>query len=269
MGLDISIARDRGVGLVKRTLGHYGFELRRIESNSLPSDAGGEFAPDIDTESAAIIAKVRGFTMTSPERLFALIEAVRYVTRNQIPGDIVECGVWKGGSMMAVAHTLNGLGDQSRILHLFDTFEGMTKPTPEDVDFLGRHVLDEWNQAHCGGLNTWARAGLPQVRQAMLATGYPDTNIRFVKGRVEETIPGSAPQTIAILRLDTDWYESTRHELEHLYDRLTPGGVLILDDYGHFAGARKAVDEFIERKRLPLYLGRVDYSCRVAVKPVA
>jgi hypothetical protein len=101
----------------------------------------------------------------------------------------------------------------------------------------------------------------------MDSTGYPQNRVRFIKGRVEETVPGEAPEQIALLRLDTDWYESTQHELEYLFPRLAPGGVLILDDYGHWAGARKAVDDYIALHKLPLLLCRIDMSGRIAIKP--
>ena len=98
-------------------------------------------------------------------------------------------------------------------------------------------------------------------------TGYPEEKIHFVQGRVEETIPASAPDSISLLRLDTDWYESTKHELVHLFPRLSPSGVIIIDDYGHWKGCRKAVDEYFDTGDHPqLLLNRVDYSCRIAVK---
>jgi hypothetical protein len=100
----------------------------------------------------------------------------------------------------------------------------------------------------------------------MATTGYPADKLVFVKGRVEDTLPGSAPAAVALLRLDTDWYQSTRHELEHLYPRLAAGGVLVLDDYGSFEGARKAVDEYFAEYDIGPYLHRVDSTGRIAVK---
>jgi hypothetical protein len=101
----------------------------------------------------------------------------------------------------------------------------------------------------------------------MALSGYDAARLRFVKGKVEDTVPAQAPARIAILRLDTDWYESTRHELEHLDPRLSPGGVLIIDDYGHWAGCRQAVDEYFASRKLHALLNRVDYTGRIAVKP--
>jgi hypothetical protein len=105
------------------------------------------------------------------------------------------------------------------------------------------------------------------VRAAVLSVGYPEEKVHFVQGPVEETLPEHAPAEIALLRLDTDWYASTKHELVHLYPRLAPGGVLIIDDYAYWRGARQAVDEYVNENELPLLLVRIDHGARVAVKP--
>lgn len=220
-----------------------------------------DFEPaDIETWQA-----VSPFTMTSPERVFALRSAVRYVVQNLIPGDIVECGVWKGGSMMAVARTLLELDNRSRMLYLFDTFEGMPPPTGADVDYAGEEAQARLRRS-AKDASVWAIAPLEQVKRAVLSVGYDPDKIRFVQGRVEDTIPREAPSTISLLRLDTDWYESTRHELVHLFPRLSPGGVLIIDDYGHWQGARRATDEYLAQNRVKLLLNRIDYTGRIGVK---
>src|SRR5437773_5710167 len=100
----------------------------------------------------------------------------------------------------------------------------------------------------------------------MAATGYPTAKLHFVQGMVEETIPATVPARIAILRLDTDWYQSTRHELEHLYPLVSHIGVLIVDDYGYWKGARKAVDEYFARAQTPMLLHRIDSAGRIGVK---
>jgi hypothetical protein len=105
-----------------------------------------------------------------------------------------------------------------------------------------------------------------RVRENVVSTGYPPNLFHFAKGRVEETLPAQAPDQLALVRLDTDWYESTRHELVHLYPRLAPGGVLIIDDYGHWDGVKRAVDEYFSAQAEPLLLSRIDYAARVAVK---
>ena len=161
---------------------------------------------------------------------------------------------------MAVALTLLRLGAGDRRLWLYDTFGQMPAPGHRDRDYAGREVA-----GHEATMLGEAGLSLAEVQRAMRSTGYPEERIRYVAGRVEETIPESAAAEIALLRLDTDWYESTRHELEHLYPRLVSGGVLIIDDYGHYAGARQAVDEYFAGR--PILLARVDYTGRMAVKP--
>lgn len=244
--------------------------IRRLGVNVMrKGGAGGQSLPvDFDAEAAEIIRKVREYTMTSPERLFALIQAVRHVTAASVPGDVVECGVWRGGSMMAAALTLMECSDTQRGLHLFDTFEGMSPPTALDVAVDGQTASALLAPPRTADPESpWCYAGIDDVRAAMRSTGYPSECIHYIQGRVEDTIPANVPARISLLRLDTDWYESTRHELEHLYPLLSPGGVLIIDDYGHWAGCRKAVDEYLSAHGIKLLLNRVDYTGRIAVKP--
>ncbi len=223
--------------------------------------------PDLEPEFLPVYAACAPYTLTSIERVYALWQAVGYVTRHGIAGDIVECGVWRGGSMMAAAQTLLALGDSERTLWLYDTYEGMSEPTDRDVNRGDRAARRRWERAQREGHNAWNYAPLDDVRRHVLSTGYPASGVRFVKGKVEDTIPGAVPERIAILRLDTDFYESTYHELLHLYPRLAPRGVLLLDDYGHWRGAREAVDRFLAEQRPPILLDRIDYSGRIAVKP--
>ncbi len=205
--------------------------------------------------------------MTSPERVYALCDAVRYIVEGDVRGALVECGVWRGGSAMAMALTLLEHGVRDRELHLFDTFEGMTPPGPEDVDIAGERATDLLAaRRRTEDDSLWCYSPIEAVRDAMASTGYPTDKVHFHRGDVLETLPGRAPKEIALLRLDTDWYESTKHELECLYPRLTELGVLIIDDYGHWRGSRRAVDEYVRRHGLPLLLNRIDYTGRIAVK---
>jgi O-methyltransferase len=223
-----------------------------------------KFPPDYDESAKSIIRAVKPRTMTSPEKLNALIYAVRYVVRYEIPGDIVECGVWRGGSMLAVAKTLIEMGHTDRHLHLYDTFEGMSEPTEHDRRQDGRSAADMLSAADRSS-PIWAHASLEDVQQTMRESEYPADQIHYYKGKVEETVPANIPDRISILRLDTDWYESTKHELKHLWPRLVPGGVLLIDDYGWWDGARRAVDEWQEETRPRVLLLRMDEG-RVAVK---
>ncbi|XDD51544.1 TylF/MycF/NovP-related O-methyltransferase [Leptospira sp. WS92.C1] len=186
--------------------------------------------------------------------------------KNKIEGDIVECGVWRGGSMMATAYRLMHL-KASRMLYLFDTFDGMSPASSEDVSIIGENAksyLDLKKKTEDDTM--WAYAPIERVKENLYGTQYPKDKIHFIKGKVENTLPHKKLKKIAILRLDTDWYNSTLHELETLFPLLVKGGVLIIDDYGHWQGARKAVDEYIKRKKVKIFLNRVDYTCRLAIK---
>jgi O-methyltransferase len=224
---------------------------------------------DINGDDVALMDGVRPYTMTGPERLHALIQAVRYVVAAGVQGDVVECGVWRGGSMMAVASTLLRCDSATRRLWLYDTFEGMTKPTDVDVDIAGRSARDDFARHRVAGEDgsSWYAASLDEVRSNMARTGYPSDLVSFVPGQVEQTLPDDAPDNIALLRLDTDWYDSTKAELATLFPRLAPGGILIIDDYGHWEGCRRAVDEYLREQDVKLLLNRIDYTGRIAVKP--
>lgn len=234
-----------------------GFEIRRYPP-SYPID----FEPQI----IQTIEKVKLYTMTSPERIFSLCQAIQYIIQNDIEGDIVECGVWRGGSMMAVIDTLNHLNNSDRHLYLFDTFEGMTDPTEKDIDFTGENAekLLQKNKKNEDNV-MWCYAPLESVKSNINSLNYDSQKIHFVQGKVEDTIPKNAPEKIALLRLDTDWYESTRHELVHLFPRLSVGGVIIIDDYGYWQGSRQAVDEYFQEHKIPILLNRIDFSGRIGM----
>jgi O-methyltransferase len=220
---------------------------------------------DMSDAERRIILAAKPFTMTSLERMAALIQAVTYVTQNNVAGDIAECGVWRGGSMMTVALTLLAHGDRSRSLYLFDTFEGMSSPTGDDKSLDGVSA-DVQLERDAQGTGVWCYASLEDVRANILSTGYPADKIHLIKGKVEDTIPRNIPSSLSLLRLDTDWYESTKHELRHLYPLLNTNGILIIDDYGHWQGARKAVDEYFAEHGVKTYLHRIDYTGRILVK---
>lgn len=232
------------------------------------SFAQPELGNDFEDIHKEIIAKVRPYTMTSAERLYGLIEAVKYVVKYNIPGDFVECGVWKGGSMMAIAETLVKLGVTDRKLFLYDTFAGMTPPTEEDIDQLNRDAATQLNQQSAQKEESvvWAYSSLEEVKKNISLINYPNTNIHFIEGDVLQTIPKTVSKQIALLRLDTDWYESTKHEMEHLFPLLNTKGVLIIDDYGFWKGSRKAVDEYIENNHIQILLNRMDETGRIAIK---
>jgi len=231
--------------------------------------------PDVrglSPEDLEIIERALPYTMTGHARLAALVDGVRYCVRREVPGAFAECGVWRGGSVLAMILTLQELGVSDRDLHLYDTFEGMTAPTESDVSEHDGSALEDWTEAKRQGDRPWSEVfgahvfDEESVRETLESTGYPAERIHLVRGPVEETIPGYAPGQLALLRLDTDWYESTRHELIHLYPRLADAGVLIIDDYGHWEGCARAVDEYFAAHGPPPLLSRIDYTGRIAVK---
>ena len=196
----------------------------------------------------------------------SLVSVLKNVIANNIDGAIVECGVWKGGSSMATMMTLNQLGQQ-RELYLYDTFSGMSAPTDNDISVAGEIAQEQFDSTKISAdASDWCLSGLDEVKQNVLTTGYPQAKIHFIEGKVEHTIPAHIPEKIALLRLDTDWYESTKHELIHLFPLLQPNGVLILDDYGYWQGAKKAVDEYISEHNICILLNRIDETGRIAIK---
>jgi O-methyltransferase len=222
---------------------------------------------DYDERLARTIKAVRRDTLTTAPRIAALCDSVEYLVRSGVEGALVECGVWRGGSMMAAALTLLDLGDTDRDLYLFDTFTGMPEPGAEDTAsaYDGYSPQKRWRRQMRLG-RQWAGVPVEEVRARLEGTGYPPERLHLVPGMVEDTVPDEAPERIALLRLDTDWYASTKHELEQLYPRLADGGVLIIDDYGHYDGARRAVDEYFEETGKPVLLQRIDFSGRLVVK---
>jgi O-methyltransferase len=243
---------------IKNTLNRFGLDVVRY----VPAE-NSEFKafPDLSEEQRCLVEAVKPYTMTSIERIVCLINAVTYIADNRIEGDIAECGVWRGGSMMTVALTLLTLGDTSRKLYLYDTFEGMSEPTEVDKSLDGVSAAAQMNQEN----GKWCYASIEDVERNIFSTGYPKENIFLVKGKVEDTIPKTLPEKLSLLRLDTDWYESTKHELNHLFPLLDPEGVLVIDDYGHWQGSRRAVDEYFAEQKRKVYLHRIDYTGRIAV----
>jgi len=223
---------------------------------------------DVGPADLAVIDEVWPYTRLSPERIHGFMEATRYVARHRVPGVIVECGVWKGGAVMASIRALQSLGVADREYWLYDTFEGMPEPEAVDRRFDGVAAAKWFRESRIDDHSShWCRAEYDEVRANVLGTGYDPGRIRFVKGLVEDTLPGTIPEQIAILRLDTDFYASTKHELEHLFPLVVRGGVLIIDDYGFWEGARRAVDEYLAAQAVPILLNRTDRTGRVGVKP--
>ncbi len=239
-----------------------------INKLTTPESTTGQIQSDKEFSSYELdlIELVSPYTMTSPRRIVAAVDATEYIEKNNIEGSIVECGVWRGGSMMAIAATLKKIGSIDRELYLFDTFEGMTQPDDVDKNWNGVSATELMSMQDKETSNIWAIADYDDVVKNMKSTGYPERKLHFVKGKIEDTLPQEAPDTIALLRLDTDWYESTRHELVTLFPRVVTGGVIIIDDYGYWQGCKKAVDEYIDENNIQALLCRIDFTGRVFIK---
>lgn len=226
-----------------------------------------EYGPDLSPETVQTIKFVRPYTMTSVPRVEAVVAATHHVVTHGIPGAFVESGVWMGGSIMAAARTLVELGDTERDLYLYDTFEGLPAPGEHD-GIAGSDVSVAELYAEGTRDKPFLEAPVDAVRANVARTRYPMDRIHTIAGLVEDTIPSTAPAHIAFLRLDTDWYSSTKVEMETLFPRLAPGGILIIDDYGYLDGVRKAVDDYLATFPYPVFLHRIDRAGRLLVKPM-
>lgn len=228
---------------------------------------------DQDPSFRDALRQVRGFTMSTPELCYALFQAVEHIRTAGVEGAIVESGVWRGGNVALCALTLLARGDASRDLYLFDTFDWSWPELTQWDTKYGQGTAAERNAALEKRRNApqeWLDAQAvseTKVRDFIVATGYPPEKIHTIKGLVQETIPELAPETIALLRLDTDMYESTYHELVHLYPRLVSGGILFIDDYPTERGCVRAVEQYFSEAGSRPFLGRIDTQGRIAVKP--
>lgn len=247
--------------LILNFLCFFGFKLVKINKST-----GLDLPVEISESDSILIETSSKYSMTGNLRMWALINAIKYVDANNIPGDVVECGVWRGGNLILAAKVVEN-GNQLRKIWGFDTFSGMTEPTIFDTYPDGTHVSNTLsNSVKDENIkNIHAIASKNQVL-SNLKKNSVDHLVQLVEGRVEETLLNeeNLPVSISILRLDTDWYESTKTELEILYPKLERGGVCIIDDYGHYSGAKKAVDEYFGTNRP--WMHYIDYTCRLIIK---
>jgi O-methyltransferase len=198
---------------------------------------------------------VKPFTMTSEERIISLFESLEYIRLNNIEGDFVECGVWKGGNILGMMEYLSYHNMIDRKVWIYDTFEGMTNPEDDDVDFNNTKANDIIDSIRC-------YSPLEEVKINLSSSSLPNDRLVYVVGDICETLDceKNIPNKISILRLDTDWYKSTKKEMEVLYPKLINNGVLIVDDYGHWKGSKKAVDDYITDQKLNLKIEKIDYT---------
>lgn len=225
---------------------------------------------DMEQDFLPILGKVITYTMTGPYRMYGMYKIMEYIVKNHIEGDIVECGVWKGGSCMTAACSLMSFNDISRKIYLYDTFDqGFDKEEQHENDtFVGG--FNDPSNYHLGELTpvggVYRYPTEEEVKNNLISTNYPADKIITVKGKVQETIPKIIPEKIAVLRLDTDFYESTYHELNHLYERLSKNGVLIIDDYGHCKGSMMATNQYFQENNINIMLTKIDTNSRMGIK---
>jgi hypothetical protein len=217
----------------------------------------------------SLMNKVIKISVTSTERQWSLIQSLEYINNNKIEGNLVECGVFRGGNLILMNHICNKL-NLKKDIYAYDTFSGMTTPTDEDVEIetniSANKIMNKTQKNKYKGNNIWCFATIEQVKSNLSKEFKTFENIKFVKGPVEETLlnVNNLPDKISLLRLDTDFYSSTKIELEILYPRLVKGGILIIDDYGSWEGSRKAVDEYFKNENI--WLHYIDKDSRLLIK---
>lgn len=245
----------------------FNLKIVPIENNSLKF-----LYPEATNDEINIVKTASKFSMTSIDRLFCLLRAIQHIDNNRLDGDFVECGVWKGGNLILFQKMIEKLKIKNKKIYGFDTFEGMSQPTIFDADidnhfggFTAKHYLDtQIKDANIDNVHAYAPIDI--VKENFKKNTKNLINLTLIKGKVEDTlkIKSNIPKKISILRLDTDWYESTKVELEVLYTRLVKNGVLIIDDYGEWSGSRKATDEFFKNKKIAMF--KIDRSARLIFK---
>ena len=231
-----------------------GYKISRIDTNFKD-----------DYKFLDLLKDIRPYTMTSEDRIYSLYLSINYIIKNEILGDFVECGVWKGGSMMLAAKLLKD-NKSDRLIYLYDTFEGMS--APGQFDFASNVKKSKKNHAQVllkKDKKLICLATIDEVKKNLNSTGYKNDCIKFIKGDVKETLNQNLPGRIALLRLDTDWYESTKIELEKLFPKLSPGGILIIDDYKSWEGCKKAVNEYFKNRK-DVYFHQIDDQAILGIK---
>jgi O-methyltransferase len=245
--------------------------MRTAARNRVAAEILGDDWPgDTDRVIEKELQKVTKHSMVPPKRLATLYRQVLYLDRYAIGGDLVECGVWKGGAVgtMAIAH-MSSAKPPFRYLQLFDSWQGLPEPR---VDTDGAVAVKLTSRNASGKLRPIGEcvADIGDCQRLLEdQIRYPRALIKYHRGWFQDTLPKVAPAMgpIALLRLDGDWYDSTKICLEYLYPRVVSNGVIHIDDYGHWVGCRRAVDEFLDAQPGPLMLHSIDSSGRYWLKP--
>lgn len=243
--------------LINKTFNQFGYSI--INNN--------QKIVELSEKDKNLINLISNYSMTPKIRIFNLLQALRYLKNKKIPGDYVECGVWKGGNILLLKKFLETEDLHQRNIYAYDTFEGMTKPDENDFEISNNDFATKLlKKDKSKKTNVWGICSLEEVKKNISKHVKNLNNINFIKGPVENTLNENknTPEKISLLRLDTDWYQSTKKELEVLYEKVESGGIIIIDDYGHWGGSKKAVDEFFSNKFV--WMHYVDYACRLIIK---
>ncbi len=249
---------------IKNFLNRYNFKIEHANSWYKRNE---HRIAEISNDELKILKEITNFSMSTPANHWAIIQSLKHIKENDIKGDIVECGVWRGGNLILFKKIIDKLNLEKKIF-AFDTFEGMPEPGKEDFDLKNINAEKIYKNYKKKDLK-WCFSNIDEVKSNVSKFFKNDyKNFNFIEGKVEETLmyEENLPQSISLLRLDTDFYESTKKELEILYPRLSKGGVLIIDDYGHWQGSRKAVDEYFNLEKDFLWFHRIDYASRLHIK---
>jgi O-methyltransferase len=232
--------------------------LKLTQIDKLPVETNKKIKKFIDISAE--------FSMTGHQRMYLLSQAILNTKENNLDGAFVECGVWRGGNIL-LYQLLNGFYNLNKNIFAYDTFQGMTTPKDVDINYRGESAnkILLANKKSENIRNEYCFSTIDTVKKNILKYSKLE-NINFIIGPVEKTLllEKNLPKKISILRLDTDWYSSTKIELEVLYPRLVKGGILIIDDYGYWQGSRKAVDEYFFNKKKWLHV--CDHACRYLIK---
>ena len=249
----------------QKLLNYFNFIINKIGLNIDFMD--DPYPTEIEPKNKKLIEFVKPNSMSSNIRLHELINSIDYILRNNIKGDFVECGIWRGANLVVMQKLLERNEIDNIKVFGYDTFDGMSEPSKYDYDLIGNKAEDLMNKTpKKEGRGIWAYSTFQRVKNIIDNSVDSPENIKLIKGKVEETLiqKKNLPKKISLLRLDTDFYESTKVEMEVLYPLLVKGGVLIIDDYGHFKGARKAVDDYFQNQQI--WLKYVDITCRLYIK---
>jgi O-methyltransferase len=251
---------------IKKLFGLFDLKISKVSSQHKYFTYSNFPVVEAEKKIVDAINVCKSFSMTGELRMYVLSQAIEYIYKKKLEGDFVECGVWRGGNLMLM-NKLNDFYSLEKIIYGFDTFEGMTSPNNYDVDYKNISASSQMNSSLKSKdlKNVHCYSPIEEVINNI--KNYSNiNNVKLIKGRVEETLlnQNNLPKKISLLRLDTDFYDSTLIELKLLYPLLVQGGVLIIDDYGHWKGCKKAVDEYF--KNTYNFFHYIDHTARMIIK---